>query len=46
MHEIFVKDEEFKLMRSTLHPNLTPLFGDAYKNYIKGDWATAEDLLA
>lgn len=44
--EIFCKDKEFKELRKNYNKDLTIKFGEAYTNYIKGDWATAEDLFA
>ena len=44
--EIFCKDKDFKELRKTYDKSLALKFGEAYTNYIKGDWATAEDLFA
>ena len=44
--EIFCKDKDFKELRKNYNKDLTIKFGEAYTNYIKGDWATAEDIFS
>lgn len=45
-YDIISKDKDFKEMRQNYDKVLTKKFGEAYKKYISGDWATAEDLFS
>lgn len=45
-YDIYSKDKDFKEMRQNYDKILTKKFSEAYKKYISGDWATAEDLFS
>jgi len=44
--EIFARDKDFKELRRNYDKVLTKKFSEAYRKYISGDWATAEDLFS
>lgn len=44
--DIFSKDRDFRELRRHYDRHFTKRFNEAYKKYIAGDWATAEDLLS
>ena len=44
--DLFEKDKDFKALRQTFDRHFAKKFGQAYNSYIKGDWATAEDMLS
>lgn len=44
--DIYSRDKDFKELRRNYDKMLTKKFGEAYKKYIQGDWATAEDLFS
>lgn len=44
--DMYSRDKDFKELRRNYDRMFTKKFGEAYTKYIKGDWATAEDLLA
>jgi len=44
--KIFQKDKDLKELRRHYDRAFSKKFGEAYKKYIAGDWATAEDLLS
>ena len=43
--DIYSRDKDFKELRKKYDRHFNKKFGEAYKKYISGDWATAEDLL-
>ena len=43
-YDIWSKDPDFKELRRNYDPMFAKKFGEAYKKYIAGDWATAEDI--
>ena len=43
--DIYSRDKDFKELRRNYDRTFARKFGEAYKKYIAGDWATAEDLL-
>lgn len=42
--ELFSKDKDFQDMRKNYDSKFSKIFSKAYRKYIDGDWATAEDL--
>ena len=44
--DIYARDKDFKELRQNFNKNLHKKFGEAYKKFIAGDWATAEDLFS
>jgi len=44
--DLFSKDKDFKELRRNYDRIFTKKFNEAYKKYISGDWATAEDLFS
>jgi TolA-binding protein len=44
--KIFQRDRDFKELRRHYDRGFTKKFNEAYKKYIAGDWATAEDLFS
>ena len=44
--DIYARDKDYKELRRKFDKNLHKKFGEAYKKYIAGDWATAEDLFS
>lgn len=44
--DVFSKDKDFKELRRHYDKVFTKKFNEAYKKYISGDWATAEDLFS
>jgi hypothetical protein len=45
-HEVWSKDNDFKELRRNYDPMFAKKFGEAYRKYIQGDWATAEDIFS
>ncbi len=43
--DVYCRDEDFIELRRNYDRVFAKKFHEAYKNYIDGDWATAEDLL-
>jgi hypothetical protein len=43
--DIILRDMDYKEMRRSFNKSFEKLFRDAYKKYISGDWANAENLL-
>ena len=44
--DVYSRDKDFKELRRNYDKVLHKKFGEAYKKYISGDWATAEDLFS
>jgi hypothetical protein len=44
--DLYSRDKDFKELRRHYDKHFAKKFGDAYRKYIKGDWATAEDLFS
>jgi hypothetical protein len=44
-YDVWSRDNDFKELRRNYDPAFATKFNDAYKKYIEGDWATAEDIL-
>ena len=44
--DLFSRDKDFKELRRHYDRGFTKKFNEAYKKYISGDWATAEDLFS
>ena len=44
--DLFSTDKDFKELRKTYDKYFAKKFTDAYQKYIKGDWATAEDIFS
>lgn len=44
--DIYSKDNDFKELRRHYDKYFNRKFNEAYKKYISGDWATAEDLFS
>jgi hypothetical protein len=44
--DLFSTDKDFKEMRKNYDKYFVKRFNDGYQKYIKGDWATAEDMFA
>lgn len=44
--DIYARDKDYKELRRKFDKNLHKKFNEAYKKYIAGDWATAEDLFS
>jgi hypothetical protein len=44
--DLFSQDKDFREMRKTFNKKLVKKFSEGYQKYIKGDWATAEDLFS
>ena len=44
--DLFSRDKDFKELRRHYDKHFSKRFGEAYKKYILGDWATAEDLFS
>ena len=44
--DLFSRDRDFKDLRRNYDKVFAKKFGEAYTKYIKGDWATAEDLFS
>ncbi len=44
--DIFSRDKDFEELRRGYDNTLHKKFSEAYKKYIAGDWATAEDLFS
>ena len=44
--DLYSRDKDFKELRRHYDRVFTKKFNEAYKKYILGDWATAEDLFA
>lgn len=44
--DLFSRDKDFKELRRHYDRVFTKKFNEAYKKYISGDWATAEDLFS
>jgi len=42
-YNLFSNDKDFKALRHNYDRHFSKKFQEAYKCYIKGDWATAED---
>ena len=45
-YNLFSNDKDFKALRHNYDRHFSKKFQEAYKCYIKGDWATAEDLFS
>ena len=43
--DLYSRDKDFRELRRHYDKMFTKKFNEAYKKYIQGDWATAEDLL-
>ena len=44
--DLYARDKDFKSLRHNYDKHFAKKFNDAYRRYIKGDWATAEDMLS
>lgn len=44
--DLYARDNDFKSLRNSYDRHFTKKFTEAYRRYIQGDWATAEDLLS
>jgi hypothetical protein len=44
--DLFATDKDFKALRHDFDRHFSKKFAEAYDSYIKGDWATAEDMLS
>lgn len=44
--DVYSRDKDFKELRRSYDKVFAKKFNEAYKKYIQGDWATAEDLLS
>ena len=44
--DVYSRDKDFKELRRSYDKVFVKKFNDAYRKYIQGDWATAEDLFS
>ena len=44
--DLYARDKDFKSLRHSFDRHFAKKFGEAYRRYIRGDWATAEDMLS
>ena len=44
--DIYAQDQDFKEMRRNYNKHFAKKFSEGYQKYLKGDWATAEDIFA
>jgi hypothetical protein len=44
--DLYARDKDFKALRQSYDRHFAKKFSEAYRRYIQGDWATAEDMLS
>ena len=44
--DLYARDKDFKSLRFNYDRHFAKKFSEAYRRYIPGDWATAEDMLS